>query len=142
MLRADAIILSCVTIPLPCRYGLFLTCLAISILFSEGWIGPVTCLVTQILPPELKAFGVSLWCAIANIIMPAGNVLFGIYLMVCSPVTPTTCLHIEACLEVQPITKLRQVYMNAMGVMHAQIAAPHLPPFAPGTNRDMPGHAQ
>ena len=71
-----------VTVALPCRYGLFLTCLAISILCSEGWIGPVTCLITQILPPELKAFGVSLWCAIGNIIMPAGNVLFGIYLMV------------------------------------------------------------
>ena len=82
----------CVTAPLPCRYGLFLTCLAISILFSEGWIGPVTCLVTQILPPELKAFGVSLWCAIANIIMPAGNVLFGIYLMVRFLLTPATYL--------------------------------------------------
>ncbi|CAL5220856.1 g2941 [Coccomyxa viridis] len=62
-------------------YGLFLTSLAISILFSEGWIGPVTCLVTLVLPPEIKAFGVSLWSAIANMIMPAGNVLFGIYLM-------------------------------------------------------------
>ena len=70
------------------RYGLFLTCLALSILFSEGWIGPVTCLVTLTLPQEIKAFGVSLWSALANIIMPAGNVLFGIYLMVGILFTP------------------------------------------------------
>ena len=75
---------------LACRYGLFLTCLALSILFSEGWQGPVTCLVTLLLPPEIKAFGVSLWSAVANIIMPAGNVLFGIYLMVHSLVKPAS----------------------------------------------------
>ena len=71
-----------VTDPWPCRYGLFLTGLALSILSSEGWAGPVTCLITLILPPEIKAFGVNLWSALANIISPAGNVLFGIYLMV------------------------------------------------------------
>ena len=68
--------------PLPCRYGVFLTSLALSILFSEGWGGPITCLVTLILPPEIKAFGLSVWSAIANIISPAGSVLFGIYLTV------------------------------------------------------------
>ena len=75
-------------VPLHYRYGVFLTCLALSILFSEGWIGPVTCLVTLALPQEIKAFGVSLWSALANIIMPAGNVLFGIYLMVRILFTP------------------------------------------------------
>ena len=70
---------------------MFLTGLALSILCSEGWIGPVTCLVTLILPPEIKSFGVSMWNAIGNIIMPAGNVLFGIYFTVGSPAMPADC---------------------------------------------------
>ena len=71
---------------LRCRYALFLASLALSILCSEGWIGPVTCLVALILPPEIKSFGVSLWSAGANVlIMPAGNVIFSIYLTVCCP---------------------------------------------------------
>ncbi|CAK0737847.1 hypothetical protein CVIRNUC_000957 [Coccomyxa viridis] len=63
------------------RYAMFLASLALSILCSEGWIGPVTCLVALILPPEIKSFGVSLWSAGANmLIMPAGNVIFSIYI--------------------------------------------------------------
>ena len=69
-----------------CRYAMFLAFLAVSILCSEGWIGPVTCLVALILPPEIKSFGVSLWSAVATVlIMPAGNVIFSIYLTVCPP---------------------------------------------------------
>ena len=69
-----------------CRYAMFLASLALSILCSEGWIGPVTCLVALILPPEIKSFGVSLWSAGANVlIMPAGNVIFSIYITVCCP---------------------------------------------------------
>ena len=80
-----------------CRYGIFLTALALSILCSEGWTGPLTCLVTLILPPEIKAFGVSLWSALANIIMPAANVLFGIYLMVRSQDLPVSSLVFRGC---------------------------------------------
>jgi len=96
--------------PLHRRYGLFLTCLALSILFSEGWIGPVTCLVTLILPPEIKAFGVSLWSALANIIMPAGNVLFGIYLMVRILFTPTAVSQFQCswqCPSISQAAKLK-----------------------------------
>ena len=75
---------------MPCRYGLFLMSLALSILFSEGWMGPLTCLLTLILPPEMKSFGVSVWSAGSNIIMPAGNVLFGMYLTVRCRVHPAS----------------------------------------------------
>ena len=69
---------------------MFLAFLALSILCSEGWIGPVTCLVALILPPEIKSFGVSLWSAVATVlIMPAGNVIFSIYLTVCPPASCT-----------------------------------------------------
>lgn len=85
---------------------MFLTSLALSILFSEGWIGPLTCLVTLILPPEIKAFGVSLWCAVANIIMPAGNVLFGIYLMVRTLFMPASCISTSRCMEQGPDTEM------------------------------------
>ena len=73
----------CERLLLWCRYAMFLAFLALSILCSEGWIGPVTCLVALILPPEIKSFGVSLWSAVATVlIMPAGNVIFSIYLTV------------------------------------------------------------
>ena len=69
-----------------CRYAAFLSGLSLSTLCSEGWIGPVTCLVALILPPEIKAFGLALWWAAATVlIMPLGNVLCGIYLTVRSP---------------------------------------------------------
>ncbi len=100
------------TAPWPCRYGLFLTSLAISILFSEGWIGPVTCLVTLVLPPEIKAFGVSLWSAIANMIMPAGNVLFGIYLMVRSLQLPVSYIAFPEFVKAQRIARHRPVALS------------------------------
>ena len=80
-----------------CRYGLFLTSLALSILFSEGWLGPLSCLLTLILPPEIRAFGLSVWSAGSNIIMPAGNVLFGIYLTVRCLVMPASCYQPGGC---------------------------------------------
>ena len=119
------------TDPWPCRYGLFLTSLALSILFSEGWQGPLTCLVTLLLPPEIKAFGVSLWSAVANIIMPAGNVLFGIYLMVRSLVKPAGCLPQSAgCPAVQPITSHAQKLLHHLSrhmLCAPQTATLHLP---------------
>jgi hypothetical protein len=118
-----------VMILLPCRYGLFLTSLALSILFSEGWLGPLSCLLTLILPPEIKAFGLSVWSAGYNIIMPAGNVIFGIYLTVRCLVMPAGCHQLEGCVAVEHITRGRAVAGHCLSrcYAHPRTAALRLP---------------
>lgn len=65
-----------------CRYGIALTGMSLAVLIGEGWQGPLSVMLTLALPPEIKSFAISLFFAIAQLIGPAGSVLFGIYLTV------------------------------------------------------------
>ena len=108
-----------VMILLLCRYGLFLTSLALSILLSEGWLGPLSCLLTLILPPEMKAFGLSVWSAGYNIIMPAGNVIFGIYLTVRCLVMPASCHQVKKCPAAQHTMRRKAVARQCLSRCNA-----------------------
>ncbi len=65
-----------------CRYGIALTGMSLAVLIGEGWSGPLTVMLTLALPPEIKSFAISLFFGLAQLIGPAGSVLFGIYLTV------------------------------------------------------------
>jgi hypothetical protein len=59
-----------------------LTCMSLMILAGEGWVGPLTVMMTLALPPDIKSFAISVWCGLAQLIGPATSVLFGIFLTV------------------------------------------------------------
>ncbi len=65
-----------------CRYAIALTGMSLAVLIGEGWSGPLSVMLTLALPPEIKSFAISLLFALAQLIGPAGSVLFGIYLTV------------------------------------------------------------
>jgi len=58
--------------------------MSLAVLIGEGWQGPLSVMLTLALPPEIRSFAISLFFAIAQLIGPAGSVLFGIYLTVSS----------------------------------------------------------
>ncbi|BDA47321.1 hypothetical protein COCOBI_10-1670 [Coccomyxa sp. Obi] len=61
-------------------YGIALTGMSLAVLIGEGWQGPLSVMLTLALPPEIRSFAISVFFAIAQLIGPAGSVLFGIYL--------------------------------------------------------------
>ncbi|BDA47320.1 hypothetical protein COCOBI_10-1660 [Coccomyxa sp. Obi] len=61
-------------------YAIGLTAMSLTFLIGEGWQGPLSVMLTLALPPEIKSFAISLFFALAQLIGPAGSVLFGIYL--------------------------------------------------------------
>jgi subtilase family serine protease len=62
-----------------------LVTLCLSILLSEGWLGPVTALLALMVPPEIKTFTVSLWVALGQILEPVVTTLCSFYLTVRVP---------------------------------------------------------
>jgi hypothetical protein len=67
------------------RFALFVVTLSLSILLSEGWLGPVTALLALCVPPEIKTFTVSLWVAMGQILAPVVTTVCSIYLAVRLP---------------------------------------------------------
>lgn len=67
------------------RYAIGLTAMTLTFVIGEGWQGPLSVMITLALPPEIRSFAISLFFAVAQLIGPAGSVLFGIYLTVTHP---------------------------------------------------------
>ncbi|EIE27065.1 MFS general substrate transporter [Coccomyxa subellipsoidea C-169] len=63
-------------------YAIGLTAMTLTFVIGEGWQGPLSVMITLALPPEIRSFAISLFFAVAQLIGPAGSVLFGIYLTI------------------------------------------------------------
>ena len=70
-----------------------LVCMALGALFANGATGPLAALMTLILPPEIKSFGLSVFEFVSFLLGPMYSVVMGVGLQVNLLASPNPDIH-------------------------------------------------